>query len=88
MVVSSTSQLDEIFSACLIAMDSTAAEFGAIGRVDVAAPLYAVSFNISVPLPLQFVSRIKNHCAALPVDQHRINGKSGLASRTLPAISP
>ena len=61
----------------VIAMDPTAAEFGAVRRVDVAAPLYAMGFDIIVPLPLQFGRCIKNQRAALPVLEHRRAGKSG-----------
>ena len=59
----------------VIAMDSTAAEFGAVWRVDVAAPLYAVDFDISVPLFLQTRSCDKSQRVAFPVDKHRLAGK-------------
>src|SRR5271169_953412 len=62
----------------VIAMDSTAAEFGAVGRVDVAAPLYAVDFDISIPLLLQCRSCDKRQRVAFPVEKHRLAGKGGI----------
>jgi len=55
-------------------MDPTAVEFGAIRRVDVAAPVYAMDFDIRVPFLLQSGSRIKDHYVAMPVDEHRASG--------------
>jgi hypothetical protein len=62
-------------------MDTAAAELGAIRCIDIAALLYAVDFDISVPLLLRFGSRIKNHCATMPVDQHWVTGKSGISKQ-------
>ena len=72
-VVDVTSRRD--IGAGVIAMDSAAAEFGAVRRVDVAVPFYTVGFDISVPLLLQFGRCINSYCAALPVAEHRLAGK-------------
>jgi len=63
-------------------------EFGAIRRVDVAASPYAVDFDIGIPLLLQSGCRFKDQCMAMLVNEHRVAGNSGVASRTLAAVSP
>ena len=68
-------------------MDPTAPKFGAIRRVDVAAPLYPVDFDVSVRLPLQLGFCDKTQGRPFPSTTTGWPAKAGLASRTPAADS-